>query len=365
MRLGLTWTIVILTVILLIVIDQIIHYQRRKKAMIKNNTWKVKHEKGFKNWFNYFKGQVKALTWVKVKKFFLGRNFTDGLLFKVLIYTLLVSIGYVYVYPILYMISTSLKSRDDIINPMVMWIPTKLYLDNYVRAYNVLKYFPTLLRSMTITLLPALISTIISSIIGYGFAKFNFKGKKFWLVLIVLTFLIPTTVYIIPKYVMFFKMGLLNKVWAIILPALFGQGLNSAIFILIFFQFFRMIPHQIDEAAMIDGAGPYKRFVLIGIPLSIPAFVTSFLFGFVWYWNETYSLSLFLSDTAKNLSLQIRLAYFVSEYNSMYASEEAILINEGIRLGATLLIILPMLILYFILQRSFVEGVERSGITGE
>ncbi|MCB9498721.1 MAG: carbohydrate ABC transporter permease [Bacillales bacterium] len=282
-----------------------------------------------------------------------------------MVYTLLVSIGYVYVYPVLYMLSTSFKSREDIINPMVMWVPTSLYLDNYVKAYNVLKYFPTLFKSTLITLLPAVIQTIVCSFIGYGLAKFRFKLKKLWFTLILLTFLIPSQVYMIPKYVMFNSLNLLNNPMAVILPAILGQGVNSAIFILIFYQFFRMIPKSIEEAAEIDGAGPYKRFFLIGIPLAVPAFITSFLFGFVWYWNETYFISLFLGDKAKDLSLQIRLAYFVSEYSSLYSSEETALINEGIRLAATLLIILPMLIVYFILQRWFTEGVERSGITGE
>ena len=263
------------------------------------------------------------------------------------------------------MISTSLKSPQDIINPMVSWVPTSLYVDNYVKAFKVLKFFPTLGKSLLITLIPAIIETIVSSIIGYGFAKFNFKYKTFWFILVILTFLVPSAVYMIPKYVMFYKMKILNNPLAIILPAFFGQGLNSAIFILIFYQFFRMIPTSIDEAAEIDGAGPYKRFFSIGIPLASPAFITSFLFSLVWYWNETSNLSLFVGEKASILSLQIRLANFEAEYNTIYATTESIALNEGIYLAATLLIILPMLLVYFSLQRFFVEGIERTGITGE
>ena len=357
--------IIILIIIALIVLDHLIRYEKKKRKMIEAHTWVQKCSPGFKNHLKYFLSEIKALNWIKVKKFLLGRKFTDGFFFKLLTYTLLVSIGYVYLYPVLYMFAVSLKSRDDLINPTVRWIPTSIYVDNYVRAYNVLKYFPTLGKSMLITLLPALIQTLVCSLIGYGFAKFEFKGKKFWFVLIILTFLVPTQVYMIPKYVMFYRMGLLSSPMAVILPAIFAQGLNSSIFVLIFYQFFRMIPKAIDEAAEIDGAGPYQRFTLIGVPLAVPAFITSFLFGFVWYWNETYFISLFLGDAAKEMSLQIRLAYFVSEYSSYYASEEITLANEGVRLAATLLIIFPMLLVYFILQRWFVEGVERSGITGE
>jgi len=178
-----------------------------------------------------------------------------------------------------------------------------------------------------------------------------------------MTFVIPGQVYMIPRYVMFFELDLLFKPGAIILPALFGQGINSAIFILIFYQFFRMIPYSINEAAEIDGAGPYYIYFRINVPLAVPAFITSFLFGLVWYFNETYIASIFLGGGYP--TLQFRLASFVSDFDTLYGSETLIRINEGTRLAATLLTILPMLIVYFTIQRWFVEGVEKTGITGE
>lgn len=298
-----------------------------------------------------------------IQKFFLGRHFTDGILFKVAIYVLLISIGFVYVYPMLYMISNSLKSPSDIINPMISWVPSGFYTGNYQSAFRVLNYFDTLYKSLLVTLIPALIQTIITSLIGYGFATFNFKFKKVWFVLVLLTFIIPPQVYMIPRYVMFFRLYLYRTPFAIILPALFGQGLNSAIFILIFYQFFRMIPKALNEAAEIDGATPFYIFFRMAVPLSIPAYITSFLFGMVWYWNETYISSLFLDSSSANL--QLKLANFVSEYNTVGGSQELVRLNEGVRLAATLLIILPMIIVYFTMQRWFVEGVEKTGITGE
>jgi multiple sugar transport system permease protein len=304
---------------------------------------------------------MKNLSKVKIKRFLLGKNVTDGLIFKAVIYLLLTCIGFIYLYPMLYMFSSSLKSPQDIVNPMIKWIPSSLYFGNYERAFKVLQYVPTLLKYLLITLLPATIQTAVTAVIGYGFAKFDFKFKKVLLVLVLLTFVIPVQVYMIPRFVMFDKLNLLNPL-AVILPALFGQGLNSAIFILIFYQFFRMIPKSLNEAAEIDGAGPYYIFFKIAIPLAIPAFITCFLFGLVWYWNETYISGLFMQ---KYPNLQMNLAYFVSNYENMYPSEQLMKLNEGIRLAATLLIILPMLIVYFTMQRWFVEGVEKSGITGE
>jgi len=299
----------------------------------------------------------------KVKKFIYGNHISDSILSKIMVYALLISIGFLYIYPIIYMISNAFKSQSDIINPMVNWVPTELYFGNFQRAFKVLKFFPTLFGSFAVTLLPALIQTAVTSLIGYGFAKFDFKFKKTLLILVLMTFVIPIQVYMIPRYVMFFEFKLLESPLSIILPALFGQGLNSAIFILIFYQFFRMIPQSINEAAEIDGAGPYFIFFRIAVPLAIPAFITSFLFGLVWYWNETYITSLFLGSAYPNL--QLRLASFVSEYTQLYPSDQLLRINEGVRLAATLLIILPMVIVYFTIQRWFVEGVEKTGVTGE
>ncbi|OHE27674.1 MAG: ABC transporter permease [Tenericutes bacterium GWC2_39_45] len=299
----------------------------------------------------------------KIRKFILGNHGSDSMLARIVIYILLISIGFLYIYPLLYMLSNSFKSQADIVNPMVNWVPTALYWGNYERAFKVLNFFPTLGMSLIVTLIPALLQTMVTALIGYGFAKFEFKFKKMWLVLVLMTFVIPVQVYMIPRYVMFFEFDLLESPLSIILPALFGQGVNSAIFVLIFYQFFRMIPNSINEAAEIDGAGPYYIFFKIGIPLAVPAFITSFLFGLVWYWNETYISSLFLGSGYPNL--QLRLANFVSEYTQMFSSDELLRINEGVRLAATLLIILPMVIVYFAIQRWFVEGVDRTGVTGE
>jgi len=168
----------------------------------------------------------------------------------------------------------------------------------------------------------------------------------------------------IPRYVLFHKLGFLGKALSIIVPATFGQGLNSAIFILIFYHFFSQIPKSLDEAAQMDGASPLYIYFRVSVPLSIPSFITSFLFSFVWYWNETYISSLFLGS--KNPTLQMMLQNFVSAYKSVMGGDDGSRIaNEAVRMAATLLIILPMIIIYFILQRWFIEGIDKAGITGE
>ncbi|HPX71282.1 MAG TPA: carbohydrate ABC transporter permease [Acholeplasmataceae bacterium] len=300
----------------------------------------------------------------KVRKTLIGMKFVDGLLFKILVYGLLIILAFVYLYPLLHMVSYSFQGVEDLLNPMVNQVPTELYVQNYKEAFLVLDYFKTLRTSLLITLVPALVQTIIASLVGYGFARFNFRGKKFWMMLVLATYIIPPQVTMIPRYVLFHKLGFLGKALSIIVPATFGQGLNSAIFILIFYHFFSQIPKSLDEAAQMDGASPLYIYFRVSVPLSIPSFITSFLFSFVWYWNETYISSLFLGS--KNPTLQMMLQNFVSAYKSVMGGDDGSRIaNEAVRMAATLLIILPMIIIYFILQRWFIEGIDKAGITGE
>ncbi|MHC0037717.1 carbohydrate ABC transporter permease [Pseudoneobacillus sp. C159] len=304
--------------------------------------------------------------YLKVKRFFLGMQGTDGLLMKLLIYGLLVGIGFVYLFPLLYMGVYSFKSLDDLLNPLVNWIPTHLYLENYTRANQVLNFFSTLVKTLYVTSLPAIAQTAVAAVIGYGLARFDFKGKKIIFVLVLATFIIPPQVTLIPRYLFFNELNILGSLKAFLLPAAFGQGLNSAIFILIFYQFFRMVPKALEEAAQIDGAGHFRIFFTIALPMAVPAIIISFLFSFVWYWNETYLAAIYFGDKLTTLPLQLQK--FVATYQKMFPAgmgASGNQINEGIKMAGTILSILPLLIVYFITQRWFVEGVDRSGITGE
>lgn len=304
--------------------------------------------------------------YIKMKRMILGMQGTDGILFKLLIYGLLVGIGFVYIYPLIYMGSYSFKSLDDLLNPLVNWIPTQLYLENYKRAYEVLNFIPTLLETLYVAAIPAVAQTAVGAVVGYGLARFDFKGKKVIFILVLATFIIPPQVTLIPRYIFFNELNILGSLNAFLLPAAFGQGLNSAIFILIFYQFFRMVPKALEEAAQIDGAGHFRIFFTIALPMAVPGIIISFLFSFVWYWNETYLAAIYFGDSLTTLPLQLQK--FVATYQQMFPAEMGLSgnkLNEGIKMAGTLLSILPLLIVYFITQRWFVEGVDRSGITGE
>lgn len=301
----------------------------------------------------------------KVRKRLIGNN-GDGLLQGILVYILLITIGFVFIYPLLMIVSYSFKDAKDIVNPLVNWIPTKLYLGNYDKASNVLDFWKTLGQTFVVTGVPALIQTLSCSIIGYGFAKFKFPGKNIIFALVLMTFLIPPQITIIPQFLMFKELNILDSIAAYILPALFGQGIKSAIFIFIFYQFFVMIPEQLIEAAKIDGAGALKIFIRISIPMAVPAFIISFLFSFVWYWNETYLATMFFGEVIQTLPM--KLDRFVATYSKMYqvsGSGNGQSLNEAIEMAGTLLNILPLLIVYFMIQKWFVESIDSAGLTGE
>ena len=302
----------------------------------------------------------------KIKRFLFGSRSSYGALFTIVLYLLLIALGFVYLYPLLFMFVTSLKSPTDLLNPMVQWIPTEIYIGNYVKAWRVLNYPTTIVNSILVSVIPSLIQAAVCSVIGYGLARYRFKGKGLIFALIMATFIIPAQNTAIPQMLTFKSLGLLGNVFAIILPALFGQGYRSAIFILIFYQTFMSLPKVLEEAARLDGASDLKVFLLVGLPAAVPAFIVSIIFSTVWYWNESYLTLMFLEGGVQTLPMQ--LAKFTQAYENLYPSGMVNIfdrLNEAVKLAGTFLNILPLLVMYFVLQKWFVESVEMTGITGE
>lgn len=304
--------------------------------------------------------------WSKLKKIILGTGKEDGITKKAIVYALLLGIGFIYLYPILFMVPNSLMPVDDLVNPTVRWIPTQLYSGNFEIALKVLNAKEALGVSIFMSLVPALLQTAVAAVVGYGFARFEFPLKKLWMFLLIVAFIVPSQVTMVPKYMMFDAYGMINTSLPSILPALFGQGIKSSIFVLIFYQFFKTYPKVLDEAAEIDGAGKLAIFFRIALPTSIPAIVVAFLFSFVWYWNETFLSGMFFGRDIQTLPM--KLQSFVKSYTDMYKSSDgstANRLNESIRMAGTLITIAPLLIMYLILQKRFVESVDKTGITGE
>lgn len=301
-----------------------------------------------------------------VKRFLLGDRARRGLLPGIFLYALLIAIGFVYVFPLLYMFITSMKSPQDLLNPMVQWVPSEFFAGNYTKAYRVLDYPRTLAASAMVSVLPSLIQAAVCSLVGYGLARYRFWGKSLMFVLILATFILPAQNTIIPQMLTYKQYGLLGNILSLILPATLGQGFRSAIFILIFYQTFVSMPKALEEAARLDGASDIRIFLQLALPAAAPAFIISFIFSTVWYWNETYLTVVFLEGGIQTLPMQ--LSKFVQAYENLYPPGMVNIfdrLNEAVKLSGTFLNILPLLVIYFVLQRWFVESVERSGITGE
>lgn len=301
------------------------------------------------------------------KSRFIDSHYKSGILWILARYMVLFGIGFVFLYPILYMVVNSLLSPDDLSDPSVLWIPTKLYWGNFAQAFETLDFFPSLLWSFAMSVVPALLQTASASLIAFGLARFHLPGRQLIFILIIATFIIPSQITSIPKYVLFNNYGMLNTVFPFYIPAAFGQGLRSAIFILVFYQFFSSYPTSFDEAAELDGAGKGKIFFRISLPMASIAVVLSLLLSFVWYWNETTESNMMFGAVIKTLPLQ--LANFTARYEAIYGvadqSSTVNRLNESVSLAGTLLSILTLLIIYICLQRQFIESIERTGLTGE
>lgn len=305
--------------------------------------------KVLKRWWNYIRYNKGAILGNLVK------------------YFVLIAIAYIFVYPLLRVFSTSVKNVFDQLNPLVIWFPEQLYWENYRRAWVALGGTETLWLSFRNIGFIALVQTASSALIGYGMAKFNYWWSKLSFVLMLIVFIIPHDVFLLPLYTFFSRHGLNYTIWPAILLAGLGQGIKGAIYILIFYSFFKLQPKSLDEAAFVDGAGHLKTFFRINIPMAIPAFLVSFIFSFVWNWNDTEINPQFFKGRVT--TLQLALKNFGASYNDMfpYSKGESPLeaYNFGIEMAGTILAIVPLILAYLIIQRFIVEGVDQSGITGE
>lgn len=289
---------------------------------------------------------------------------------KFLTYFVLICVAFIYLEPIIEMITKSIMGSGDIIDPAVEWVPRSFSLDNLKVAAKVLKLNQTLTNSVLWSGGLALCQTLVSALTGYALSRYDFKFKKIIFVMILLAFIIPVPVLMVPRLMMFVSLQEMigfNLIGTAIpqgAMALLGQGVYSTVLILIFQNFFNMIPKALDEAAQIDGAGSAQVFYHIVVKMSISTVLVVFLFSFVWNWNETYITGTLMRNSIE--LLPAKLSLFNSEFESAVSSSgSAFKLNEAYKMAATLISIAPLLVLYLFVQKRFIEGIENTGITGE
>ncbi|MCI8800406.1 MAG: carbohydrate ABC transporter permease [Lachnospiraceae bacterium] len=304
------------------------------------------------------------------------RNGDVGVLFgkirrwviRIFFYLLLFSLSFVFLYPFIIMIVDSFKSDADLANITVKWIPEKLVWNNYVIAFKQLSYQIFVKNSLVMSVIATIGHVLSCSFVGYGFARYRFRGRGVLFGIVILSMLVPIQVLIFPLYIQYSKWGWLDSYLPLLVPTFFGYGLNGAFFIFLFRQFFSSLPYEMEEAARIDGCGALRAFFKIMLPMSKSSLLVATVLSFVWHWNDYFEPNMYIRTISKQL-LPSRLPLLYSLLNSedsleAMVEEGGLIFNEAMLMAATFLVILPVLIVYAFLQKKFMEGIERSGLTG-
>lgn len=259
----------------------------------------------------------------------------------------------VMIYPLLWMILSSFKDTAEIFKSAEKLLPSSFDLTNYgvgwqgFAGYTFSIFFK---NSFVIAGLSTIGAVISSAVIGFGFARCEFKFKGFWFGCMLVAMMLPFQVIMIPQYILFNKMGWVGSYLPIIVPQFFGQGF----FIFLNLQFIKGIPRDLDEAAYMDGCSIYMIFVKIILPLIKPALVTSAIFSFMWRWDDFLSPLIYLSDPLK---------YPVSYALKMFADPTAGS-DWGAMFAMATLSLLPIFIIFLTMQKYLVEGIASTGIKG-
>ncbi|SEN12767.1 carbohydrate ABC transporter permease [Nonomuraea pusilla] len=240
---------------------------------------------------------------------------------RLLKHLLLIGFGLVMLYPLLWMVSSSLKPEELIFRQPGLW-PSEVTLDNYVDGWTALKhpfgYY--LWNSAVVTALSVVANLVACSLAAYAFARLGFPLKKLWFAVMLGTIMLPHHVVIVPQYIMFSKLGLINTIWPLVMPKILA---TDAFFVFLMVQFIRTLPRELDEAAEIDGAGYWRTFYRVVMPLCLPALATTAIFTFIWTWNDFLSQLLYLNNP-DNFTVPVALRTFLdssgeSSWGPMFA----------------------------------------------
>lgn len=266
--------------------------------------------------------------------------------YHIVIILFLLAFSAVMMYPIAWMFCTSFKSNAEIHMNKTQFFPTEWTTEGYQTALEKAPLGTWFFNSIMITAIVTLIVIITSTLLGYVFAKYEFKLKKPLFMLLLATMMVPSQVTMIPRYLMNMKLGLLNTQWALIIPSMV-----SAFSIYLAKQFIEDIPNSICEAAKIDGAGPMKIYWHVILPMIRPAIGSIGIFTAMAHWNDYLNPLIMLNDKEK-MTLPLGLVYFSSQRGQDLAAMMAV---------ATMIMV-PMIIIFLIFQKQFIKGLALSGI---
>lgn len=321
-----------------------------------------------------FEGKLTFKERLKLKVF--SPTFIGGIFYKLFRFVLLVGISFVILYPFLTKILSSFMDYTDLLDTTVKIIPKTFTLKQWQFIFMENDYLGALFNTARISIVCAFFQTLICAIVGYGFAKFKFKGRNILFFAVIITMLIPHDTLLLSMFMKFryfdifglfglfgMKEGInfINTEWPLYMLSLTGLAFKNGLYIFIFRQFYKGVPDELEEAAYIDGTGVFQTFFRIILPLSIPMMTTVFMFSFSWQWTDTfYTAQPFFTQGGLHL-----LPDIVELPQSLKIDIPVATLWESIVNNTCgLFVILPLFIIFLFAQRAFVEGIERSGIVG-
>ena len=278
--------------------------------------------------------------------------------------------AFVLLFPFYWILLNSFKDRAQFSQDT--WsFPTTWVFSNYSQLFQLQRYkfdvFDMFKNSLILCLIVPTMSAISTTLAAYVMAKYKFKGRNIVFLTVILALLIPPQTMIIATYGIWSKLGMINTFMPVLLPTLFGLGIRGGLFALIYMYFFQRIPDAMDDAARIDGAGPFRVFLQIMLPLVRSAIAIVFIFSFVWHWNDNYEAPRYMYKD-KMMTLQPKLQnirqYFADLMGDSGAGDSAITkaMTEPTLFAGCLLVLLPVLIVFIIGQKKLAAGIERIGV---
>ena len=267
---------------------------------------------------------------------------------KTITYVLLIALAITMVLPFLWMLSASLKLDKDVFRFPIQWIPAEPHWSNYVRIWTQIPFLTFFGNTAKLTIIITLLQLFTSSFAGYAFAKLQFKGRDVIFLAYIASIAIPWQSYMVPQFIMMRRLDLVDTHMALVLLQAF-----SAFGVFLMRQFFASIPNDIIDAARIDGLNEYKIYFQIMLPLSQPALATLTIFTAVFVWNDFMGPLIYLnSQSLKTIQLGLRM--FILQYSANYA----------LIMAASLVSLIPVIILFLAFQRFFIEGIASTGVKG-
>jgi len=269
-----------------------------------------------------------------------------------LLHAILFAASVIMIYPLLWMLSASFKSQNEIFGSSSL-IPSNFSLDAYLRGWTGLSVsFGTFFaNSIVIAVLSIIGNLVACSLTSFAFSRIDFLGRRFWFGAMLLTMILPYHVTLIPQYVLFLHLGWVNTILPLVVPKFLA---GDAFFIFLMVQFFRGIPFDLQEAAMIDGCGPWRIYWHILLPLSVPVLATAAIFTFIWSWEDFLGPLVYLGDV-RNYTVALGLRTFVdsqgqSDWSAVFAMSN--------------LVIVPVFLVFVFFQRFLIQGIATSGLKG-